>query len=340
MAKEQQNQSQFEARSDSAALALRQSLMRSGAQIPESRKVEVGADGRPPAPLPPEGSYARQAIERQRRESAARQTEMIPDKDIQMQRQDPQATLQGDSVSPQQAQPAEELEQLSANANARIAKLTEDLRRKDQELQQFLEDSRKSRTSSEELLSKYQALEQQHKQLLEQSLSNMDPDTRAQVLLDGRLMEAIAQSEQRLMNQIMPHLQRFERQSVDAEIRRLSQSYPGFRADIHGPLIEEFRRGNPRCTIEQAFRAVAEPEELQLAPQLRATPVPPVVKPGNGRVPSRYVEEQKSSPEQELVEEAQQLKKLMSSSDPNDKSMRERFLQQHLQKRLDRILPR
>lgn len=338
MAKQPQSQdSQFAARSDRAALSLRQSLIKSGRDIPESRAVEVEADGRPPAPLPPEGSYARQNIERQRRLAAQRPQ---PADDIQMQRQDPQATLEGDGNQPTNGQPQsdEDTTQISAHAQRRISQLSEDLRKKDQEYQQMIEDSKKNKESMGQLQAQLEALQQQHRQLLDQSLANMDPDTRAQVLLDGRLMEALAASEQRIMNQIMPHLAKFDRQGVDAEMRRLSAIYPGFNMDLHGPLIEAFRKGNPRCTVEQAFRAVAEPEELQLSPQVRASAVPPAVKPGNGRN-SRWQPETRSDPEEELREEAASLKKLMSSTDPDDKSRRNAFLHDHLSKRLAHRLP-
>lgn len=337
--------SQFNARSDRAALALRQNLLKRGAEIPESRAVEVTENGRPPAPMPPEGSYARQAIEMQRRQGQQRQSpqELTEDDDIDMAPQDPQATLRSDPAagsSPSAAASSGEVQQLSPNAQRRISQLTEDLRRKDQELQQLAEDAKHSKSSLGELEQKMAALQEQHKQLLEQSLAGMDPDTRAQVLLDGRLAEAIAQSERRLMDQVLPHLARLDRQSADAEMRRLAARYPGFAIDVHGPLIEAFRRQNPRCTVEQAFRAVAEPEELQLATQVRASAVPPIAPPGNGRVQSRWQPEQKSNPEDELVEESRQLRKLMESTDPDDKSMRNRFVQQHLAKRLDRILPK
>lgn len=344
MAKQSGNEaSQFNARSDRAALSLRQQLQQRGASIPDSRGVQVDANGRPPAQLPPEGSYARQALEAQRQAAATRQAgQLQQDDDIQMQPQDPQATLQGDPASGQpNAMPtAEEQAQLSANAQRRISQLTEDLRRKDQELQRILQEAERNKSSLGELEAKLDALSAQHSQLLQNSLDTMDPDTRTQVLLDGRLHEAIAASEQRLMSQILPHLKALDRQAIDAEIRQLAAKYPGFQVDIHGPLIETFRQSNPRCTVEQAFRAVAEPEELQLAPQVRASAVPPAVRPGNGRVQSRYVEQRQSNPEDELVEEARQLQKLMRSTDPDDKSKQQRALHEHLSRRLDSRLPR
>lgn len=338
-----ESQSGFNARADRAAQALRQNLKQRGVDIPESRTVEVDANGRPPAPLPPEGSYARQAIENQRRQATQRpdpQAEVEGDDDIQMQRQDPQATLtsdQGNQPVETQTQPSDQ-QQLSPNAQRRISQLTEDLRRKDQEFQQLLSDSKKSKDTLSEMEAKLTALSEQHKQLLQTSLDNMDPDTRTQVLLDGRLHEAIAASENRLMQQILPHLQKLDRQSADAEMRRLSTIYPGFNVEVHGPLIEQFRRGNPRCTVDQAFRAIAEPEELQLATQVRASAVPPVVQPGNGRF-IKQREVQQSNPDAELVQEAQQLKKLMSSTDPDEKRSRDRFVHEHLAKRLGHRLP-
>ena len=335
--------SQFNARADSAAQALRKTLQQRGANIPDSRTVEVDANGRTPAPLPPEGSYARMAIERQRGAAASMRAEqLVESDDIEIQRQDPQATLEGDQAGsrPGTQPPLVESAQPSANAQRRISELTESLRRKDQELQQISEDGKKSKTTLDEMQAAMAQLQQQHRQLLETSLDNMDPDTRTQVLLDGRLHEAIAASERRLMDQILPHLSKIDQHAADAEMRRLSTVYPGFSIDLHGPLIEAFRRKNPHCTVDQAFRAVAEPEELQLAPQVRASAVPPIVQPGNGRAPSRYaVVEQKDDPDADLREEARKLYAMMRSDDPADKAGRDRAMQNHLAKRLGRTLP-
>src|SRR5690242_3852666 len=61
----------FNARSDAAAHALKDQLSKQlGKEIPK-RPVPVDADGQPARPLPPEGSYARMAIEQQRREAQA-----------------------------------------------------------------------------------------------------------------------------------------------------------------------------------------------------------------------------------------------------------------------------
>lgn len=341
---QQQQPSQFNTRSDRAAQALRQQLRQRGAEISESGAVEVTENGQTPPQMPPEGSYARQAIETQRRTAQQRQTpqDTVDDGEIDMAAQDPQATLRSDAARSAPGDTSSGEAVLSPNAQRRISQLTEDLRRKESELQQALDAAKTNKSSLETLSGQMEALQSQHRQLLEQSLANMDPDTRAQVLLDGRLAEAIAASEKRLMDQILPHLGRLDRQSADAEMRQLASRYPGFDMEVHAPLIDMFRRQNPKCTVEQAFRAIAEPEELQMAPQVRASPVPPVTTPGNGRVRSRWEEQQKqqSRPEDELVEDARRVRKLMESTDPGDKAVRDRFVHEHLTKRLDRILPK
>ena len=70
-------ESQFNQRADNAALALKKQLSQErGVEIPE-RKVEVGPDGQPPKPPPPEGSYARQAYDQALAAQAAQQAQAV-----------------------------------------------------------------------------------------------------------------------------------------------------------------------------------------------------------------------------------------------------------------------
>lgn len=341
MANEEKPQSQFNTRADNAALKLRQSLQQQGAQIPDTGTVEVGPDGKQPGPLPPEGSYIRQAIERQRAERAA-QEQGQPSREQQLGDQPPAGTseqaIDGSQApplpdgQPPQESPAEP----SPNAQRRIAELVAELRQKDQDLQQALVTSKEKEQSFAELEAKLISLQQQHEQMLQANLENLDPETRMAVMQDARIKEYIAMSERRIMDQIMPHLQGLQQQSVHQEMMQLSKKYPRFDIQIHGPLIDMFRGKNPHCTVEMAYRAVAADDELMIRDSAGATAVPPIVPPGSGPPTPRYMPEptSQSDPEKELVEEAQMFKKLMASDNPEDHKRGQAGVLEHLKRRL------
>lgn len=184
-----------------------------------------------------------------------------------------------------------------------------------------------------------QSLEKQHQEMLQANLENLDPDTRAQVLMDARLQERMDQFEERLMSRVQPQIQHLERSTAQTEMVALSQKYPGFDYQTHAPLIEQFRAGNPRCSIEQAFRAVAEPEELGVRPSVRAQAVPPTIPPGNGELAAaRFAPPRQPQPQQaqedELVEESRRIKELRASTDPAKQKEGLRLAEAHLAKRI------
>ena len=121
---------------------------------------------------------------------------------------------------------------------------------------------------------------------------------------------------------------------------QLSGKYPAFDVQIHGPLIEMFRGKNQHASVEQAFKAIAEPEELVVRSAVPASAVPPIVAPGVGTpATSRYVTEPQSDPEQEMREEAAQIRKLMESADPADHRTGQRLVEKNLADRLGSKLP-
>lgn len=236
-----------------------------------------------------------------------------------------------------QTPPQEEPEQkLSSNAQRRITELVAELRKKDQDLQQAMASQQQQGETLQQMEARLNSLMQQHEQLLQQNLDHLDPDTRMQVLQDARIQEHLQGLEQRIMGKITPTLRSFEERSQQTELTRLAETYPNFDASVHGPLIETFRRRNSACTIEQAFRAVAEPEELMTRSQVSARhAVPPIVPPGNSAQRfSAPSQQQQSDPEQELIEEAQRIKSLRASGDPTERKDGMRMLDEHLKKRL------
>lgn len=323
------NQSQFTARADNAALKLRQSLQQQGRQVTESSPVAVGPDGKPPAPPPPEGSYMRRMVEQQQQlgdQPPAGTTEQMID------------GSQAPPLARAEDHPTQEpeREQVSDNAARRIRELLAEIKAKEAENQQLLELGRQQGSTLGQLQQKFEMLQRQHEQLIESNLDSLDPETRIQVMQDARIREALDGVEKRILSQLMPHIQSIESKSKQSEMMALSDTYPSFDLQIHGPLIDMFRGKNPHCSIEQAFRAIAEPHELVTRAAASAAAVPPVVPPGNGGARPRYQPEPQSQtdPEQELIEEAQRLKALRSSTDPAEQKAGMSLAHEHLKRRL------
>jgi exonuclease VII large subunit len=242
-----------------------------------------------------------------------------------------------DDRSPETPPPA--AEPPSPRAEARIQELVAQLRQKDQELQTAVEMGRKATETATQFQARLTSLEQQHQQMLQANLDNLDPDTRQQVLMDARLQQRMDQFEQGIMGKIRPQLEHLESAATQQEMVALSQKYPGFNYQTHAPLIGQFRVRNPHCTTEQAFRAIAEPEELAPRQGVRAQAVPPFVPPGNGDMGSaRYVPpgvaKPQPKPEDELVEESRRIAELRRSTDPAKQKEGMQLLDQHLRRRI------
>lgn len=306
----QQEQSAFNQRADNAALALKDQLGRelsaqTGQQVvlPPS-PVPVGQDGQPVGQLPPEGSYARTAIEQQQ---------------TAQQQQIPQPTpTPGATVEPA-PQPQE---QLSQRAQERITTLVSQLRTKDQEFQQLQTQQSQQATTVEELQSQLTAQKQLMDSMLTEHMDQLDPETRAQVMADARIQKAVAESEQRILNRVGPQLQAINDRNLQLEKSGLSGTYRGYDPVVHDPLIDEFRRANPNCSVEQAFRASATPEELAVGAGRPAPAIPPTIAPGTGATTPRYMPDQPTNqpdPVQQIKDDAARAAELARSTDPVDR---------------------
>jgi hypothetical protein len=103
-----------------------------------------------------------------------------------------------------------------------------------------------------------------------------------------------------------------------------------------------FRRQNPNCTIEQAFRAVAEPDELATSQQVRAPAIPPIAIPGSVGGAPRYVPPPapaQKTPEQEIEQDRKRAFDLARSTDPNDRRVAGRAMDAYIAKKLGGSLP-
>ena len=303
------DQSAFNQRADNAALSLKDQLgrelsARTGQQVvlPPS-PVPVGQDGQPVGQLPPEGSYARTAIEQQQ----AAQQQQIPQ---------PTPTP-GAPVEPA-PQPQEPVSQ---RAQERITSLVSQLRSKDQEYQQLQTAQSQQATTVEELQAQLTAQQNQMQSMLEQNMENLDPETRAQVMADARIRQTVAASEQRILQTVAPQLEALQSRNLQLEKSGLSDTYRGYDPVVHDVLIDTFRRSNPNCSVEQAFRACATPEELAVGAGRPAPAIPPTIAPGNGAPSPRYMPQQQPNqvdPVQQIQDDAARAAELARSTDPAD----------------------
>jgi hypothetical protein len=281
----------------------------------QPRSVPVGADGQPERPLPPEGSYARQAIERQRAATAAARPAIADQPDAPPAAQAPSPNGQPPADQEPQTDP-----QLTPNAQRRFGELTQTLRQKDQELQALSARQRQLEEAAAADRARAEAAEARFNSVVQQNLEALDPETRMQVMQDARMQEEMTKLENRLLGKIAPVLGTMQQRAAQSDLERVAQKYPAFDTGVHGPLIEMFREKNPNCSVEQAFRAIAEPEELAVGSG-RAPTIPPIANPSAGNAAPRYVPQpsQQTSPEQEVEQDRKRAFDLARSTNAKDR---------------------
>lgn len=325
-------QSAFNQRADTAALRLKGDLgrelsARTGehVELPPT-PVPVNEDGNPVGAPPPEGSYARAAFDQQQQQRA-----------MDYQREAAQQAYDPRNPNPEPPpQPPQQPEQISERAQERITSLVSQLRTKDQEYQQLQAQQAQQATTVEELRAQLTAQKDLMDQMLQQNLENLDPETRAQVMADARIRQAVAQSEQRILQQVGPQLQALQTRNVQLEKSGLSGKYPGYDPGTHDVLIDEFRRSNPNCSVEQAFRACATAEELRMGGHRPANVPPPAMPPGSGSTAPRYVPQPDNRPDpvQQIQEDAARAAELARSTDPHDQKLANQLWHKNLADRL------
>lgn len=329
-------ESAFNERADSAALRLKGQLGEelsalTGQQVvlPPS-PVAVGADGQPVGQPPPEGSYARQAHDEQQVAAAQKAQQMAT--------QPPVAVPTPGQPTPP---PPREPEETSQRAQERIQNLINQLRQKDQELQVSQNQQAGAATTNEELRAQLTASTNQMQQLMQEHMEHMDPETRQQVLNNAQIAQAVAQAESRILQRVTPQLQELQVSNEQRERVQVSAVYAGYNPQVHDVLIDEFRKGNPNCSIEQAFRAVATPEELSVPGAGPRNAPPPAIAPGSGAPNPRYLPTPTpgNDPLTQMVADRDRAAELARSADPNDQKMATALWHKNLTERLGLNVP-
>lgn len=334
-------QSAFNQRSDSAAAALKGDISRqlsalTGQQVdlPPS-PVPVNEQGQPVGQeqVPPEGSYARQQWDRQR--AAREQSAAL----AQHQRATHPQGYEAGNPPPQP--PQQQPEDLSQRAQERISTLVSQLRQKDQDYAGLQQQLQQREVTAQELQAQLQASQRQLHGIMQEHLENLDPETRAQVLADARIGQAVAQSEQRILQAVQPRLDALYQRNDQLEKARLGNTYSGYSPGVHDQMIDEFRARNQNCSIEQAFRAVATPEELSQATSRPANAPPPAVPPGNGSPTPRHMPQQHAQPDpvEQMRADASEAARLARSLDPDDQKAAAALFDKNIRERLGMNLP-
>lgn len=344
--------SQFNERSDNAALKLKAEIgARTGQELPP-RPVQVGPDGRPPAPPPPEGSYARMEYDQQQAALRAEQAQAAAHAQAAMQGQPtpqqvvgqqppagtpeqqsdgsvapPLASGQPQQVSPEGQPPAPPL---SEGANARIQQLIAQLRERDAQIAELSA----SRSELENVKGQVQQLLTERDSFLKSHLEELEPEQRAAVLAEARFQELLDRNNAALLERLQPQLSTLQQQNQQTEMERVAQRYPGFDMQIHPHLIDQLRAKHPTLTYEQAFKAVAEGDEAIPRDVATHVAVPPVVPAGNGAPLPRYMPEPQADPVDELRAFQQRTNELVRSSDAAEQRQGLRQMDQAILERL------
>lgn len=293
--------------------------------LPQAQ-VEVDANGRPPAPPPPEGSYAATALN----EAVAAQTQVQAGA-AQVSQPAPVTPM----VEPLTAAPV--TPEPSAKATERISDLVTKLRDKDQQYQQLQAQQTQSAEQIAELRQQAESFRLEREQLRTAALDTLDPEERQKVIGQMELQTAIQQTQDKILAEIQPKLARIDEHELAREYEGLSQKYPGFNPTIHPELIQHVRSQNPALSVELAFRAVASNDELGVSGASPANPVPPSLAPNQTGIPRSVPQpasQQQSTPESEVAQEAAEAYKLLRSTASQDQKAGMRALDTMLGKRI------
>jgi hypothetical protein len=289
------------------------------------------ASDRQPSNEPPPGSYAAQLIAKQREEAQLRFStgesetgEVAPP--------DPE----GDDAG-QVQEVGEDGKPVQFNKHPiydRFKAVTAEARERKERIQKLEQDQAKRDLEYQKLQEQLQALQEQHSQVLQQNLEHLEPEQRTQVLLDARLRSMEQEIARRVDDRLRPALQMIRTQARGQEIEAVIHRYPRFDPDKHIELIEMVQAQNPGLTVEMAFKAVADPDELVTNGQSVVASPPPVVPPGrDGMGQPRYIRQTEDRGDK-LREGAQRVREIAASNDPRSRTGALRAAAQSIKDRL------
>ncbi len=238
---------------------------------------------------------------------------------------------------PQGQQPQvqqDEEPELPTSVQQRFSELTRQLR---DERKRAAELEGSLRSTQESAETRVRQAEERANSFLREHLDNLDPDERQRVLSEARMFEIADRTKREVLDAVVPHLRDTAVRERHREMQDLARRYPMFDQSVHGTLIETFLEGNPRCSIEQAFRAIATDEELGMV-RSKATPVPSAITgPSSRAMETLSGPPRAPDPNEALRNDARQLHELARSRKPSDRALHRRLTADHLAKRLGMV---
>lgn len=231
--------------------------------------------------------------------------------------------------------------ELSGNAMRRFSELSGQLRERERvvsELQQ--RDAEREREAAnlrsevESLRQEQQRLAAERQQLIDQNLDSLDPETRAIVLNRAEMQRMLAEQRRELTAEFRAQFDQLHRRNAEDDYLALSSKFELFDIGVHKPLIETFRRQNPNASVEQAYKAIAEPEALVLRAPAHAPSVPLVLAPGPGPTAEHLVPRPAPNRDDAMRADARKAREMMASADPRDHRDGIRLFEKNIRERL------
>lgn len=305
----------FEDRADSAGKALKESMGL------EPKQVQVDGEGKE-RQLPPEGSYARQAMERAAEQAPPQPAPVAPEQPV-------------EQAQPEPVEPVEEEDKASKNARARIEELA---RRRREEEQRRLEAETEAQTLKEQLEKERAArgsVEAEYQRFLNEQLDNLDPEQRAAVMQDARLRELLSDYEQRILRSVQAPLQEIRERELNRDLQALSTKYPGYDHDVHAEQVKDFMQRNPSTTPEQAFKAIADDDVLFLRPAGQPREgAPQFIQPRGTNGSQNYIPPPQEDPNERLRQKTREVHAMARDESPEAKRQHMREVDRLISERL------
>jgi hypothetical protein len=165
-------------------------------------------------------------------------------------------------------------------------------------------------------------MQQERDQFMEQNLESLAPEERHRFLVRQESQRLKSELREEIRREIVPHVQELAKERRQREIERVAARFPSYDAGRHQPLIDVFQNVNPGCTVEMAFKAIAEPWELQPNGSPVRGQTPPVVVPVPGGSLPKFMPSPTSGDkeEQHLREQAALIRAQASSTNPEERA--------------------
>ncbi len=307
------DQTDFSARADEAMRGLKAKMGLPETPVPNGSSPQA----------PPPGSYAAQL--RQHRQETLGQPPPSIGRDT-VETEDGPVGDNGETAAPSQPEQPEATDVGPDGKHVpfkdhpifnRFAEVSRERTAYKRDLERLKDEHQREAAEAKALRDKVAQQESLLQQMQAQHLEQLSPEDRAAFVARVEIQQGLQSIEQRMTERLQPVMRNLHEERRYRELEHLVHKYPAFDLDKHAPLIDTFREANPACSMEHAFRAVAEDHELGASNgrSARRAP-PPVVVPGQPMFAKMDVERSQDKEEQSLIEGARRVRQTATSEDP------------------------